>query len=88
LRPGRERTQKFGVITSHIRIEHHANANYRGRQMFKEVERFSNGEDLVKKSEASDVSARMGQVCNEALGDGIVDDHKDDRNRAGLLPQR
>jgi putative ABC transport system substrate-binding protein len=28
---------------------------------------------------ASDVSARMGQVCNEALSDGIIDDHKDDR---------
>src|SRR6516165_8531941 len=55
------------------------------RNLLEQIEPFAAGREFVG-AEASQVAARLGQACNEALRDWIGDLHEDNRHSRGGLP--
>jgi hypothetical protein len=84
---GGERAQERDVVGRRLRIEHDGKAIDAGRQLLEQLQRLSDHR-VFEEAEAGDVAARPRQVRNEALPHRIVDDHENDRDGTGRIPQR
>src|SRR6516162_9731995 len=69
-----------------VRVEHKYGASHAGGGLFEHLQPLPHHLEIDER-ETSDVPARMRQARHEALLDGIVDRHHNDRNGAGRLPQ-